>query len=109
MACGAPEAEAPDLLAALEGENNDTYFIRQPDTSAEVEKACCAAEVCCVSAIRYGGTDRDIIRRLGNSPEYCDWVITSSGAIEAAGPWTHPFFTATAPSRRKQWWQFWKA
>jgi hypothetical protein len=75
MACGAPEVEAPELLAPLEGENFDTYFVRQPETPDEVERACRAVESCCVSALRYGGTDPEIIRRLGNDPEHCDHVL----------------------------------
>jgi hypothetical protein len=31
-ACGAPEAEAPTLLAPLTDDNLDTYFVRQPET-----------------------------------------------------------------------------
>lgn len=72
MACGTPEAEAPELLAPLEGENFDTYFIRQPATTAEVEHACRAIEVCCAKALRYAGTDRGVLDRLGNSRDYCD-------------------------------------
>ena len=75
MFCGAPEAEAPALLAPLEGGNHDTYFVRQPSTPEEVEQACRALEVCCVGALRYGGTDPAILRRLGNDPEYCDHVL----------------------------------
>ena len=84
LACGTPEAEAPELLAPLEGDNYDTYFIRQPQSGAEIEQACRAAEVCCVSAIRYAGTDSRILARLSNNPEYCD----------------HP-----AP--RQPWWRRW--
>jgi len=84
MACGAPEAEAPELFAPLQGENYDTYFVRQPATPAEVERACRAAEACCVSAVRYGGYDAAILRRLGNKPEYCDHV------------------------RPRRWWQLWR-
>src|SRR5687767_10819361 len=72
MACGAPEVEAPQLLAPLEGDNYDTYFVRQPATPEEVEQACRALESCCASALRYGGKDPAIIRRLGNDPEHCD-------------------------------------
>jgi hypothetical protein len=75
MACGAPEAEAPDLLAPLEGENLETYFVKQPTGPDEVECACRAVLCCCVDALRYGGTDPAIIRRLGNSPSYCDHVL----------------------------------
>ena len=74
-ACGAPEDEAPDLLAPLSDDNYDTYFVKQPRTPAEVERACRAAEVCCTSALRYGGTDPAIIRRLGNDPEFCDHLL----------------------------------
>jgi len=85
MACGAPEAEAPELFASLEGENYDTYFVRQPVTPAEIERTCRAAESCCVNSVRYGGHEGAIISRLGNSPDYCDHLL---------------------PARR--WWQFWR-
>src|ERR1700730_7941074 len=64
MACEAPEAEASQLLAPLKDGNIDTYFVRQPATSQEIEAACRAAQVCCVYALRDGGTDAEIIRRL---------------------------------------------
>lgn len=75
LACDAPEQEAPDLLAPLNGDNHDTYFVRQPKTTREIERACRAIEVCCVVALRYGGTDPNIIRRLGNEPDYCDNLL----------------------------------
>ena len=75
LACGAPEAEAPGLLAPLDDDNYDTYFVRQPATSEEVERACRAIEVCCASALRYAGTDPAIIRRLGNRGEWCDHLL----------------------------------
>jgi hypothetical protein len=75
LACDAPESEAPDLLAPLIGDNGDTYFVRQPTTPDEIERACRALEVCCVAALRYGGTDPNIIRRLGNEPDYCDRLL----------------------------------
>ena len=60
LACEAPEDEAPDLLAPLTGGNYTTYFVRQPRTPEEVERACNAIRVCCVMDLRYGGTDRAI-------------------------------------------------
>ncbi len=70
LACGLPEHEAPECLAPLDDTNYETYFIRQPATSEEVERVCSAAEVCCVDAIRYCGADAAIRARLG--PRYCD-------------------------------------
>jgi hypothetical protein len=60
MACGAPEAEPPTLFPAAESEELKTFFVRQQSTSSEVKAACCAAQVCCVKAVRYGGRDRGI-------------------------------------------------
>ena len=74
-ACGAPEEAAPDLLAPLSDDNYHTYFVRQPVTVEEIERACHAAEVCCVSALRYAGTDPAIIRRLGNRSEFCNHLL----------------------------------
>jgi hypothetical protein len=74
--CGTPEHEAPDLLAPLTEDNSDTYFLRQPVTPEEVERACAAIEVCCVDALRYGGKDSKILTRLGNDRRYCDHPLT---------------------------------
>lgn len=101
LACAAPEWEAPELLAPLEGGNYDTYFVRQPSTPEEVEKACRALEVCCVAALRYGGADPTIIRRLGNDPLYCDHLLPG-------GPVPRPDWLAAQRAQRKRWWQFWR-
>jgi uncharacterized protein (TIGR02996 family) len=76
MACEAPEAEAPHLLAPLRHDGNlITHFDRQPQSAAEVEAACRAIQVCCVDDLRYGGTDPRILTALGNSPAWCDYLI----------------------------------
>ena len=104
MACGAPEDEAPDLLADLRDDQLETYFIRQPSSPAEIERACRAAQVCCIDAIRYAGSDPDILRRLGNSEQYCDFP-TSRGSARVICT-----ADAEAPvaSRPRRWWQFWE-
>ena len=91
LACGAPEAEASTLLAELADQQLFTFFVRQPTTPQEIEAACRAAQVCCVSSLRYGGRDPSIIKRLGNTPEFCDHIIDASGAIvDAPLPWPPP-------------------
>lgn len=40
------------------------YFIKQPETDQEIEQAINTIAVSCVSAVRYGGTDQKIIKRL---------------------------------------------
>lgn len=69
-----PSMKRPIYLP-LTDNNSDTYFVRQPSTPDEVERACRALDSCCVAALRYGGSDPNIIRRLGNDPVYCDRLL----------------------------------
>lgn len=69
--CGAPEAEAQGLIG---NSDEGCYFLRQPRTEEEIEHAINAVAVSCVSAVRYGGTDQKIIKRLHDlgSGSECD-------------------------------------
>ena len=87
LSCGLPEDEAPDLLADLKETNGETYFVRQPVTPEEVERACSALDVCCVKALRYAGNDPAIIQRLQKwSAECCD--ATQRNAARRGPPTT---------------------
>ena len=77
--CGLPEMEASDLLAPLDNDNLDTYFVRQPISPEEIERALSALEVCCVNALRYGGKDKNILKRLDSS--LCDYKINKLGKV----------------------------
>ena len=81
LACGLPEGEAPELLAPLERGNSTTYFVKQPETAEEVERACMAIRVCCVADLRYGGQDRAIIHRLGNDSGACDFIVRDDRVV----------------------------
>lgn len=81
LQCLAPEFEAPDLLAQLNENNLNTYFVKQPCSADEVQRACNAIRSCCVSALRYGGRDWDVIRQLENSPLYCDYILDDQGEL----------------------------
>lgn len=105
LACDAPEFEAPDLLAPLDDKNSDTYFVKQPKTMEEIERACRAIEVCCVEALRYGGTDPKIIRRLGNNPIYCDNLL-SGGLVPRSDKLAE--LKGNSDLKKPKWWQFWK-
>ena len=83
LSCNVPEEEAPTLLAPLTETNSDTYFVRQPETDEEVEQACCAIEVCCVDALRYGGRDPKIIARLSKTGN-CDYPVSRDDSV--SGP-----------------------
>lgn len=99
-ACGTPESEAPDLLAALTDDNWETYFVRQPATPAEVERACRAVEVCCLFTLRYAGTDPAIIRRLGNRADHCDHVLPG-GPVRMPGENDYSWAQALAAWRSR--------
>lgn len=62
--CGAPEAEAPDLIDHSKTEYGHCYFKKQPETEEEIERAINAIAVSCISGLRYGGTDEKILKRL---------------------------------------------
>ncbi len=100
LACMLPEGEAPTLLSQ-DDTDYDTYFIRQPETENEIEAACCALEVCCVEALRYGGKDKKIITRLGNDPLYCDYNL--KGKLNA----TTNHFWGNKFNRIKQLIKYW--
>lgn len=72
--CGAPEDQAMGLMkSSYEG----CYFVRQPQTEQEIEYAITAVAVSCVGAVRYGGTDLEIIKKLHalGSENECDHFI----------------------------------
>jgi hypothetical protein len=105
LSCNVPEEEAPSLLAQLTETNSDTYFVRQPETEEEIEQACCAIEVCCVDALRYGGQDPKILarlRRTGNS----DYSVGGDGVVIA--PSLPNKTTLEGNLQPKRWWQLWK-
>jgi hypothetical protein len=86
LACEAPEYEAPDLLAPLDDNNFTTYFVKQPETPEEIERACNAIRVCCVADLRYGGTDPAIIERLGNDETVCDYTLHNGQLVPRHKP-----------------------
>jgi hypothetical protein len=61
--CGAPGAEAPDLMA-FDEEANSCYFRRQPTTPEEVARAVRAVDISCCAAVVYRGEDPEILRML---------------------------------------------
>jgi hypothetical protein len=70
ITCLAPEHEAPGLMGFLRdpkpGSNGNShcYFARQPTNSDETYRAIRALWAGCCGALRYGGSDPEIIQRL---------------------------------------------
>jgi len=67
MTCGYPHVLAPDLMAwelNSEGREAHCYFRKQPGTSQEIEQAVKAVAGSCCGALRYRGSDPEIIQKL---------------------------------------------
>jgi len=62
ITCGAPRAEAPDIVE--HGMDGHCYFKKQPQTETELDQAINAMMVSCINALRYGGTEEKILKRL---------------------------------------------
>lgn len=75
--CGAPEVEGRGLIEHSKKDGyGSCFFKKQPETEEEVEHAINAILVSCIGALRYGGKDENILRKmyeLGLSGQ-CDYV-----------------------------------
>jgi hypothetical protein len=74
ISCGAPQAEAPDIIE--HGKGGHCYFKKQPHTETELDQAISALMVSCISALRYGGTEEKILKRLYEDglSDLCDQI-----------------------------------
>jgi ferredoxin len=69
IACGAPHAVAPDVMAWTEDPNTHPgrthcYFKKQPQDEVELRQALDAIAASCCGAIRYAGSDKEVLREL---------------------------------------------
>lgn len=80
ITCGVPQAEAPELVGWTE-QKASCYWIRQPETLAEVDKAINVLNSQEVGCHRYSGNDPYILSRVDQ--EVCD-AFTATWA--ASGP-----------------------
>jgi len=62
--CCLVHGEAPELLNDPEQPFEECFFRRQPQTREEIEAAISAIGVSEMGALRYGGTDPEIIAKL---------------------------------------------
>lgn len=69
MTCGYPHVLALDLIAwdtDAEGRESHCYFKKQPETPQEIDQAVDAINGSCCGAVRYAGSDPEIIQKLND-------------------------------------------
>ena len=67
MTCGVPQHVAPELVEwdlDSEGRPNHCFFRKQPETALELIHAVRAVEGSCCGAVRYRGSDPEVIQKL---------------------------------------------
>ena len=66
ITCMAPHGVAPELMGfhAAPAGGSHCYFARQPRNTTEVEAAVAAVTHSCCEALRYAGSDPDVLERL---------------------------------------------
>ena len=94
LRCGAPPAEAPDLIRLDDDGEEGCYFHRQPETPDEVDAAIRAMDVSCVGACRYDGNDPAILRRLAEdgAAALCDHPLLDQPLVRR----NHAYFALAA-------------
>ena len=71
MSCGVPQAIAPELVGWRDQNRElNCYWIKQPETADELDRAIEILDTQDVGCHRYSGTDPTILKRC--PPEYCD-------------------------------------
>ena len=75
MACGAPELYAPRLMS--HDSHGQCFFARQPANPEETTEAIEGTWASCCGALRYGGTDSEILVRMAELglAEQCDFRL----------------------------------
>ena len=71
LACGYPHVVAPDLIGWTGEKIPHCYWKKQPETSAELERAIGVLEAQELECHRYAGTDPAILDRVLSA--YCDY------------------------------------
>src|SRR5580700_12231896 len=75
LACGVPHVVAPDLVGWTDEKVQHSFWKKQPETPAELERAIAVMEAQELECHRYAGTDPAILNRILST--YCDHPMPS--------------------------------
>lgn len=86
LACEIPCDEAPDLMGRpySSEKHHGCFFLKQPATPDEIDRACNAVSHSCIEAVRYTGNDAAILQKLYDLGAYisCDRSKGSATNLE---------------------------
>jgi hypothetical protein len=90
--CCLPHGEAPELLNDPKQFFKECYFRRQPQTPAEIDRAIAAISVSEMCALRYAGSDPEILGKLRarNLAAQCDQTPEGRAWLETIANPTPP-------------------
>lgn len=107
LACGVPQALAPELVGWTDEHYAHCFWKKQPETSAEIEQAIKVLKSQELGCHRYAGTDRSILERLA-SEGCCDHPLETKSIFRPEPPIdTHPRPPAPPESGIGFWQKFW--
>jgi len=89
LACGVPQVVAPDLVGWTGEKIPHCCWKKQPETSAELERAIAVLEAQELECHRYAGTDPAILSRILST--YCDYPMESPTVVEPTEPQSPDF------------------
>lgn len=80
LACGYPHVVAPDLIGWTGEKTPHCYWKKQPENSAELERAIAVLEAQELECHRYAGADPMILDRVCSA--YCDYPKQLSSEVQ---------------------------
>ena len=87
LACGVPQAVAPDLVGWVDELKRHCYWIKQPETTEELDQAIKVLDSQELECHRYAGTDPAVLSRVATT--CCDYPLEQVGVLQ---PDTAPTF-----------------
>lgn len=109
LSCGVPQAIAADLVGWTNENHSQCYWIKQPETQDELERAIKIIHAQELGCHRYAGNDPAIVRRL--PAEECDYLrpdlrMGSAPLLSSSG--AQPKFTLSTSVKKSSLARLWR-
>jgi hypothetical protein len=110
MSCGVPQAVAPDLVGWTNENLQQCYWVKQPQTANELDRAIQIIHAQEIGCHRYSGSDPAILRRLPAAQ--CDQIrpdlkLSHIRSLSSSGP-PPKFSLSTSRERSSVFSKLWR-